>query len=410
MNSPERNRPLEGVRGLCALLVVFGHATYQAPLLDPGYANDAFHIDYGPQAVFVFFIISGYVIGLTSAGPATGSAIRHYVSRRLLRIVPIAWIAVLATGIFLRRNSLWEVFGNLTFLQNSLKYPFGIQIPVLYDNPPLWSLSFEMLYYAVFILIWRYALDLRVVLAVTVLAAFSDVAGAPMVFSRYAAYFVYWLCGLLVSWRTKSASSNDGSAWPASFLAAFAVWRMEPIHFLCDLGPLANVGLDRFHLDVLLGGLLIILAVTCRAPTVEFRLRSFAILLGFGVLPVKLWTGELTYVDLAAAAVLGLCLLLRGWKPSPRPLAALAPVGLVSYALYVTAFPIMRFVYRCPILPSGSVQTFFLRIVIFAILAGGTAIFLERFVQPRCVRWLKALFRLPPGSLPHTNPLVSKIS
>ena len=288
----ERDLALEGLRGLCALLVVFGHVTYQAPLLDPGYACDLLHVDFGPQAVCVFFVISGYVIGLTTRTPATGAAVRHYATRRLLRIVPTAWTAVLLTGLLLRHDSMPVVVGNLSFLQNSLPYPLGVRIPILYDDPPLWSLSFEMLYYAVFILVWRFALRLRVALIVTIILALAEVVGMPAILSRYAAYFVFWLGGLGIAWHTASAGGDARTPWPASVLAAFAIWRLEPIRSFCAAAPALVKGLDvdRFHLDVLAGSILLVLAVTRRGPEQERRLRAFVVLAGFCVLPLQgLW-------------------------------------------------------------------------------------------------------------------------
>ncbi len=402
-----RDMAVEGLRGLCALLVIFGHATFMAPVLDPGYSCDRLHIDFGPQAVFVFFVISGYVIGMTSRGAPTGAAIRHYCSRRLLRIVPIAWTAVLVTRLLFRRNSLWDVGGNLLFLQNSLPYPFGLRVAVLYDDPPLWSLSFEMLYYALFILVWRFAPRMLGVFGVTILVAMADVLGFPAIFSRYAAYFVYWLCGLCIAWNARPAPGDARSAWPAAVCAAFAIWRLEPVHtFLAGAAPLLR-GLDpdRFHIDALLGSVLIVLAVTRRAPSLQGRLGALAIVLGLCVLPLKYGLGELSSMDLLEAAVLCLCILARNWRPALRPFAALAPVGLVSYALYATAYPLMRLVYRCPGLPSGSTATFLLRLVIYGSLCAAVAVFLERFMQPMWVRWMTALFRLRPAGVPQTSTL-----
>ena len=398
---------LEGLRGLCALLVIFGHVTFQAPVLDPGYSCDLLHIDYGPQAVFVFFVISGYVIGLTSRPPATGVAIRHYCSRRLLRIVPIAWTAIIATWLLFRRNSLSDVLGNLLFLQNAQAYPFGQRVAVLYDDPPLWSLSFEMLYYAAFILVWTGGFRMLGVFAFTILVAFSDILGFPAIFSHYAAYFVYWLCGLCIAWRARPAHEDARVAWPSAVGVAFAIWRLEPIHtLLAAAAPLAPVlDPDRFQIDALLGSVLIVLAVTRRAPILQGRLRTVAVLLGFCALPLKLWLGVLSYVDLVEGAILCLCILGWNWRPSLRPLALLGPVGLVSYALYATAYPLMRLVYRCPGLPSGSAASFLLRVVIYGALCGAIAVFLERIMQPRWVRWMTALFRLRPAGVPQTTPL-----
>jgi peptidoglycan/LPS O-acetylase OafA/YrhL len=403
----QRDMAVEGLRGLCALLVIFGHATFQAPVLDPGYSCDLLHIDFGPQAVFVFFVISGYVIGMTARGAATGGAIRHYCSRRLLRIVPIAWTAVIVTWLLFRRNSLWDVGGNLLFLQNSLPYPFGLRVAVLYDDPPLWSLSFEMLYYAAFVLVWRFAWRMPTVFAVTILAAFADVIGFPPIFSRYAAYFICWLCGLCIAWHAKAAPGDAPSAWPSAVGAAFAIWRLEPAHSLLSAAAPLVRGLDpdRFHLDALLGSVLIVLAVTRRAPILQGRLGALAILLGLCVLPLKYGLGELSSMDLFEAAVLCLCILARNWRPSLRPLETLAPVGLVSYALYATAYPLMRLVYRCPGLPSGSAASFLLRLVIYGALCGAVAVFLERIMQPRWVRWMTTVLRLRPAGVPRTAPL-----
>jgi peptidoglycan/LPS O-acetylase OafA/YrhL len=399
----ERDLALEGVRGLCAMLVVVGHMTYQAPLLDPRYACDVLHVDYGPQAVFVFFVLSGYVIGLTTRSTATRPAIRHYCSRRLLRIVPIAWTAILFTWVVLRHDGLRTVLGNMLFLQNAQPYPLGLRVPVLYDNPPLWSLSFEMLYYGLFILVWRYQPRMRILFLAVVALAFGDLVGLPGIFSHQAAYFVYWLVGLCIAWRTEAPVAGETSAWPSLIAIAFVSWSIEPLHaFLDAVSPrLAALDADRFHLDVLSGSVLIVVTAAQRAPRLQQRLAFAATSLGLAAIPLKLGMGSLSYLDLIGAAVLCACILAREWKPSLKPLARLAPVGVVSYALYATAYPLMRLVYRCPFLPSGSLGTFLLRAAILIILCAGAAVFLERFMQPRIVRWLKVSLRLGPSDTPH---------
>ena len=392
------------------MLVIFGHMTYQAPLLDPGYACDLLHIDYGPQAVFVFFIISGYVIGLTSSGPATGPAVRDYCSRRLLRIVPIAWTAILLTWVILRRNGLGAVLGNLLFLQNYQPYPFGVHVPVLYDNPPLWSLSFEMLYYALFILVWRHPGKLRAVFGITIVMAFSDLVGVAPIFTRYAAYFVFWLVGLAAAWRSKAPEAGERSSWPSAFCAAFVTWSVMPVHtILASMSSrLAFLDWDRFHVDALLGSVLIVLSVTRRSPALCRRLIALAAVLGLVALPLRYLDASLSSQEFLGAALLCMSFVGRNWRPGMKPLAALAPVGLVSYALYAAAYPLMRVVYRSPFLPSGSASTFFLRAVVYFFLCGTAAYLLERVLQPRWVRMLSPFLGLrakaAPGAAPAPAP------
>ncbi|HZZ20930.1 MAG TPA: acyltransferase [Opitutaceae bacterium] len=399
----DRDLALEGVRGLCAMLVVFGHMTYQAPLLDPGFACDLLHVDYGPQAVFVFFVLSGYVIGLTTRTPATASSIRQYCSRRLLRIVPIAWIAIVLAWLVLRHDGLGTVVGNMLFLQNTQPYPLGLRVPVLYDDPPLWSLSFEMLYYGLFILVWKYRPRASTLFAAVTLVAFGDLVGLSPIFTRQAAYFAYWLVGLYLAWKTDVPGPQARSAWPASFAVAVVTWTVEPVHAVLDaLSPrLAALDLDRLHLDVLAGSVLIVASAARRAPRLRSRLGMAFIAIGLAAVPIKGASGSLSYVELVGAAVLCGCILARNWSPSMRPLRVLAPVGVVSYALYATAYPLMRLLYRSPFLPSGSLSTFLLRAAILAVLSAASAVFLERIVQPRIVRWLKSALRLSEPDLPH---------
>jgi peptidoglycan/LPS O-acetylase OafA/YrhL len=398
----DRDLALEGVRGLCAMLVVFGHMTYMAPVLDPGYACDLLHIDFGPQAVLVFFVLSGYVIGLATTGPATKAAIGHYCTRRLLRIVPIAWIAIGFTWILLGHDRLGTVIGNLLFLQNSQPYPFGLRVPVLDGDPPLWSLSLEMLFYAVFIAVWAWRPRMRTLVLAVVALSFCDRLGMPVILAHQAAYFIYWLAGLCLAWRTQAPSPTESVPWPAALAVAFVTWTAEPLHALLEAASrrLAALDSDRYHLDALLGAVLVVAAVTRRVPGLRRTLTLMGIVLGLAVIPLKYRVGSLSYLDLIGAAILCACLLARGWRPTLRPLAALAPVGAVSYALYATAFPLMRLVFRCPFLPSGSLGTYLLRAVILAVLCAATAVFLERFMQPRMVRWIKARLDLRPSDLP----------
>jgi peptidoglycan/LPS O-acetylase OafA/YrhL len=406
--SPESARPgrdldLEGLRGLCALLVVYGHMTYQAPMLDPGFGCDLLHVDFGPAAVFVFFVISGYVIGLTTRGPFTGPAVRHYCSRRLLRIVPIAWIAVLLSCALVPCK-VSTVVGNLLFLQNYSPYPFGIHIPVISNDPPLWSLSYEMLFYALFILIWKHSSRLGAAFALSGAVAFSFEFGVPMMLTRFGAYFVFWLCGLAIAWRTDTASPETRSAWPSAFFGAFSMWRLAPIGSLCGIHPPILLGRDLTPnlgpLDVLLGSLLVVLAATRRAPALQARLTALCAALGLLAVLCKLSDGSLTYMDLLCAAILCACFLGRRWTPAARPLGLLAPVGLVSYALYATAFPLMKMILHSHVLPSGSAATFALRALVFGVLCATVAYLLERVLQPALVRFLASLLGLKREDVP----------
>ena len=62
---------LEGLRGLAALTVVLGHTIVIKQTLDPHYQPTGVFSFQAPGhlSVLIFFILSGYVIGLTNQRP-----------------------------------------------------------------------------------------------------------------------------------------------------------------------------------------------------------------------------------------------------------------------------------------------------------------------------------------------------
>lgn len=95
--APQRDLPLEGLRGLCAAAVLYAHMFGPAATLDPRWAppRQTWWFNLGYAAVLMFFVLSGYVIGLTTSRPASPVEIRRYLQRRALRLVPVSTVAVL---------------------------------------------------------------------------------------------------------------------------------------------------------------------------------------------------------------------------------------------------------------------------------------------------------------------------
>lgn len=155
------------LRGLAAVEVAAAHLRAHA---FPGYATVAeptlwfqtlaFVTGFAHQAVVVFFILSGWLVGgslLNKAGQER--AIKHYAIDRLTRL----WIVLIPTFVLIIAAAL--IMGKLdpqvgslapgneysvaTFLGNL----FGLQtllVPVFGSNFPLWSLTNETWYYVLF--------------------------------------------------------------------------------------------------------------------------------------------------------------------------------------------------------------------------------------------------------------------
>jgi peptidoglycan/LPS O-acetylase OafA/YrhL len=146
---PFRYEIIDGVRGLAALTVVLHHLQV---------------VDMGSYAVIVFFVISGYCIAAaTEASRRRGLTFRSFMARRLRRIYPPYFFAVLffvltrlAKAATSAHNELvrpWTDWLQTLTLTQWVSLPFH---PVQYaqQNPKLivaafWSLNYEEQFYLV---------------------------------------------------------------------------------------------------------------------------------------------------------------------------------------------------------------------------------------------------------------------
>jgi peptidoglycan/LPS O-acetylase OafA/YrhL len=173
-----RNFALDLVRGLAALEVMFSHIRNfifeDFPKLpyDTGLLTNAFYYftGFGRQAVFIFFVLSGYLVGGSILGARPEGFAGRYAVQRLTRL----WIVLLpCLAATLLWNGLGDHTGGADYLNGRLNPPvasapsvpirtdlltilgniFFLQsryIEVLGDNGPLWSLAYEFCYYAAF--------------------------------------------------------------------------------------------------------------------------------------------------------------------------------------------------------------------------------------------------------------------
>ena len=111
---------IEGLRGFASLAVLYTHFLW-ANDIDPGFTlpEGWMIFECSQGAVLLFFILSGYVIGLTNRLPLSPPNWRMYVWRRVVRIVPLCWLALMLSAL-VRTTPLDVLLGNLFFLQNTL--------------------------------------------------------------------------------------------------------------------------------------------------------------------------------------------------------------------------------------------------------------------------------------------------
>jgi peptidoglycan/LPS O-acetylase OafA/YrhL len=387
---------IEGVRGIAALLVALSHLFYMNILLPAFHLNPFVReFEAGHAGVLIFFVLSGYVISWTNTEAFSAAAARKYLKRRFVRLFPIYFVAMILTIFVIQISGMHEslrvIVGSFLCLQNFNGY-FGPGLDPPRVNGPLWSLNYEVLYYGLFLLLWRRRPALFWVFVPAVILgilAWFVPRITPLFLASYGCGWVFWASGWWLSSQPKQEGGSLESSPIASWiLLIFANHHINGIarvfnalHFYSnDAGmvTIADVGLLPAILLALAG-------VTRRRLPYRwgFMFAAWAVCL----VPIAgmIWTGRLASNPgwiLGTSAVV-LAALFTGVR-SDRWLRPLAWFGGISYAFYVVHFPLLYVVGLLPIWAISS-SAFCVRFVLWAALTLGLSWILERRFQP----WIK---------------------
>lgn len=251
-------------RGLAALAVCAGHLRAalfvdlgQAP--SAGLASKLFYAatGLGHQAVMIFFVLSGFLVGGAVMRQREAFSAGDYLSSRLSRLwtvlLPALAITLLADLILMQTapsvldgtlRDTWgstpigdahtiglaALLGNIFFLQT-------LVTPVYGSNGPLWSLAYEFWYYLAFpALVFACLRDgMRSAVATVAFLLWVLLMPAPVL-----AGFVIWLQGVGVWWLARRPSSWLASPVAATlltlaFMAALGLSRVLPARFTGDV-------------------------------------------------------------------------------------------------------------------------------------------------------------------------------
>ena len=136
---------LTGIRGLAALMVFVAHASKDR--LIPEFLG----ISYGMQGVFLFFTLSGFLMGqLYLQRKLSKETLKIYLTARVARIFPLYLVILIAS--FLISNFIYNNF-HYDF-RDPLKFLLGL----FFINTPyeLWTVPIEVQFYGGFILFWYF--------------------------------------------------------------------------------------------------------------------------------------------------------------------------------------------------------------------------------------------------------------
>jgi peptidoglycan/LPS O-acetylase OafA/YrhL len=382
---------LEGLRGLAAIWVAYSHVVHYEKQLDPTYhpaENPLFFLHAAHASVLIFFILSGYVIGLTNTSSFSFPRVKQYLFRRVFRLFPIYVISILISGLVSPYDSIATIVSNLFFLQN-------LTSPTLSGNIVLWTLNYEVFYYLIFLLVWCYRPNILFLILGSLAIGLIGwlVPSFPQIISGYAVGWIFWLAGLWISWNVPQAENKKKVP-----LLSYLCLLIASNHLGMGLVVLNGLGLKNPNaLFINLSDLslfpicfLLISFITQRYfPAIKWMQRLSFLLPSFNIILLLLIgrLGENISWSTSALLVVAAFCSLKIFV-SPDWLSPISYLGSISYGIYIFHMPIMHLVHDW--LPfNGSLSTFLLRAVIWLILTISLSHFLERHIQPKIKLWSK---------------------
>jgi peptidoglycan/LPS O-acetylase OafA/YrhL len=197
-----RLEKLEALRGFAALYVVLFHTLPQKIYLAGINIGTIFR--FGPEAVIVFFVLSGFVIKYTFERSADKS-FKYYFIRRFIRLyIPLFFIFLLGYGIKCYTEGTmadpeWKtLLGNIFMLQDVISQKPNVLSATYMGNGVLWSLSYEWWFYMLFfVLTTNIKSDqLNKWVNILVIAAAATYLIYPFIVNRLLMYFAIWWIGV----------------------------------------------------------------------------------------------------------------------------------------------------------------------------------------------------------------------
>ena len=205
---PRRIIALDGIRGLAALMVLGYHAFY-LPLIQTQTGGSTRLVaelaKAGWLGVDLFFVLSGFLItGILLDGKGGKHYFRNFYARRILRIVPLYYAALLILFLCYRGSGSFVLLGCF-YLTN---FASLFSVPMLFG--PLWSLSVEEHFYLLWPGLVRFTSKRMLALIAAGIVIISPVARA-LAFGSVEVMDIYYF----------SFFRFDGLAWGALLALSF---------------------------------------------------------------------------------------------------------------------------------------------------------------------------------------------
>jgi len=383
------DKKLDGLRAICALTVALGHVFYFRFFSAGGTAYN--YIQFSREAVLIFFIISGYVIGLHHIQtPFNYNNAVIYFKKRLVRLYPIYLLALIISFaiIFPVGFSLHQFIGHLFFTQEFL-------VKTVSTNQALWSLSYEAVYYILFLGLWitnkhniYICLFLSVAISIYVIFSGHDIA----IFGSVLIGWIFWMAGLYISQQPIAASQSGSKRVLSPLISYFAV--LLATNNLDTRGlVLRSLHLNLSHIYKIDFGDLVFLPV-CALIVIDVTNRSvkfknYLKIVVYAIPALHILTlvyfKHPIYTNLSwefGAFYFALAILMLPVKINPRWLEKLSYPGKISYAVYVFHLPIAIIVDVFLGKYLSGMQFFVAGFITWAVVTIALSVFTENILQP----------------------------
>lgn len=339
---------LDGLRGVAALVVVINHimvttATFADVANKSGRAPDSsfdwwmsytpLHVLWGgTEAVFIFFILSGYVLTGPISKPSFSWLV--YYPKRLIRLYLPVWASLVVAGLSALLVVRHDVSGGSWWVNDHGPLDMGSAAvsglllgPIDFLNNPLWSLAWEMwfslllpLYF--FLCRWSTKSRLRTVAALVLLGLLM--AAGSAVDSNALRYLPMFALGVLLYMHravmAEVASILDArkGAWPTVLVAAVLMLTSYWIAQASTAVPGIAVSLARSSQVV---GAVLIVVVAIHWQVAKRALET----------PVVKWLGSRSFSLYLThdAVVISATLMLGGTPPLWLTLIIAVPIALL---------------------------------------------------------------------------------
>jgi peptidoglycan/LPS O-acetylase OafA/YrhL len=385
---------VEGLRGLAALWVAHSHAFINENI-DPNYQIPSIfgHFTVGREAVQIFFVLSGYVIGLSCKSEFSKNNAFSYLLKRIIRLYPMYLLSIFISVLLYPRSwpiqSLQEIIGNIFFMQN-------LVVPTIY-NGVLWSLNYEVIYYLVFLFIWRFRPKLILILVtITMVMTFIWIfnPSSNNILAGYLVGWLFWLLGLLLAWKTPSNTKKIKVPLLSLLLLFYANKELRLGTILLDVLHWKNPGCNDFTFgDLVSLPICTLLFATVSNRVIENHIKRWlyviVITMPFAAISYSFIKNYGSFHDenfKISAIEIFLAIIFFWLKCNQSVLNYLGFFGSVSYGIYIFHIPIIWIVENnFPI--SGSLWSFMLRYILWAILTVALAYLMDIKIQKKIRNW-----------------------